>query len=286
VLDAAIENNGTGYELAITVERTDLSLEEQVVPITLTDANGDAIEGLPTSFMLRIAPGAGATTGVVPLPADVFDPGRVVDATAIGIHRVDATVETEIVALLNPSTQPTGATEWDPSVPVGPGDFQGTLPENSPHIAVIHGGIAIDISPTYSPPVSKDGGWTVDGNSDVRFKPTIDRSKSGIDPVLLEPGNKEELERILRHEQVHMNIWKKFSDAFNDLIENIRVTGTGTTADEARRDAEAKMQAERDRLLQQAFEAAAAKQGQYDEETQHGTDPEMQGHWERAYPRS
>jgi hypothetical protein len=120
VLEAAIENNGTGYELAITVERTDHSPTEQLVPIKLSRASGQAIEGLPTSLTLRIAPGSTQVKGVVPLPADVFDPDRVVDATALGIHRVDAKVETDVVELVEPTTGPTTQTSTGPT-PTIPG---------------------------------------------------------------------------------------------------------------------------------------------------------------------
>jgi len=112
-LEAEIVNRGTGYELAITVDRTDMSPLAQDVPIELTDANGDAIPGLPTSFTLRIAPGSGSVTGVVQLPAGVFDPS-VVHENAIGINRVDARQETEIVEWVEPTTGPTTQPAFGP----------------------------------------------------------------------------------------------------------------------------------------------------------------------------
>jgi hypothetical protein len=103
-LEAQIVNNGTGYELSITVDRTELSAQEQVVPIALTNAIGETIEGLPASFSLRVPVGAGSSSGTIPLPAGVFNPGEFEGTRAIGIHRVDAVVETEIVEFVKPTT--------------------------------------------------------------------------------------------------------------------------------------------------------------------------------------
>ncbi len=151
-LDAEIVNRGTGYELAITVDRTDMSPMAQEVPIELTDANGDAIPGLPTSFTLRIAPGSGSVTGVVQLPAGVFDPS-VVHENTIGVNRVDARQETEIVEFADgPATVPaepdfggddsmrdffrnrSDKSKW----PTKPGDDNGTIINNTDGWIWIH----------------------------------------------------------------------------------------------------------------------------------------------------
>jgi hypothetical protein len=118
-LEAEIVNNGTGYELSITVDRTELSAQEQVVPIELTTASGEAIEGLPANFSLRVPVGSASSSGTIPLPAGAFNPGDFEDDTAIGIHRVDATAESEIVEFGDGATTgpTTGATPTLPTVP-------------------------------------------------------------------------------------------------------------------------------------------------------------------------
>jgi hypothetical protein len=57
-LEAEIVNRGTGYELSITVDRTELSAQQQLVPIRLTTATGDSVPGLPSNFSLRVPAGA------------------------------------------------------------------------------------------------------------------------------------------------------------------------------------------------------------------------------------
>ncbi len=88
-INAFIVDNGTGYKISITVDRTDTievgPTAEQFVPIELTDANGDAIPGLPSNFTLRIAPGAPSATGFIPLPNGI---PQYVDAIA-RIERAD-----------------------------------------------------------------------------------------------------------------------------------------------------------------------------------------------------
>jgi hypothetical protein len=106
---------------------------EQSVPIDITDASGEAIEGLPETIMLRIPAGTASARGTMPLP---LGPGGVlVDVEAIGIHRVDAMEETEVINFEEPVTQQTtgpttGPTTQptDPSLPpAGPNepDFGG-----------------------------------------------------------------------------------------------------------------------------------------------------------------
>jgi len=81
----------------ITVDRTNEvevgPTSEQIVPINLTDENGDSIPGLPSSFTLRIAPGARSTTGTIPLPNGLPEE---VDAIA-RIERADQTRQFEVV---------------------------------------------------------------------------------------------------------------------------------------------------------------------------------------------
>jgi len=102
-IDAVIVDRGTGYELSITVDRTNEvevgPTSEQIVPINLTDENGDSIPGLPSSFTLRIAPGAQSTTGTIPLPN-----GLPVEVDAIArIERADQE-EAAVVPLGWPNT--------------------------------------------------------------------------------------------------------------------------------------------------------------------------------------
>ncbi len=66
------------------------------MPITLTDADGDAIPGLRTNFTLRVAPGASSATGTIPLPAG---PGVVHAETIARILRVDEMTDVEVVPL-------------------------------------------------------------------------------------------------------------------------------------------------------------------------------------------
>jgi Bacterial protein of unknown function (DUF922)/Dockerin type I domain len=142
-------------------------------------------------------------------------------------------------------------------------DFKGAPPTNG-NDAETFGGVANSWN-TDTPVRDGQGGWTCK-LKDVKVHSFMDKTQSGVKP-------EAKTDALLQHEQYHMDLYEVWARELEKTLNGI--VGKGSTAGEARNDANAQAKKAVDENNQKCMEM----QQKYDDETDHGKDADKQKAW-------